>query len=172
MLADSPPPLLTACMMNHRHRVNCKYYLSHRWRTITCLRAPPDMWTLSWLQPLFFPHWRSECHDADVLLRFCCTKQKRVGHTRTKKTRFIACHLRSTPFSSSLFVYSAVFEDCNFISQLDVVVLHCLRTKTNRIHARPRWPLVCRTLNLLWANNNITDITQTSPFCGQCHMKN
>lgn len=59
-----PRPPLTACMMNHRHRVNCKYYLSHRWRTITCLWAPLDMWTLMWLQPIFFPHWRSGCPPA------------------------------------------------------------------------------------------------------------
>lgn len=49
MLADSLP--LTACMMNHRHGVNCKYYLPHRWWAITCLWVPVDMWTLMWSQP-------------------------------------------------------------------------------------------------------------------------
>lgn len=49
MLADSLP--LTACMMNHRHGVSCKYYLPHRWWAITCLWVPVDMWTLMWSQP-------------------------------------------------------------------------------------------------------------------------
>lgn len=109
MLADSLP--LTACMMNHRHGVSCKYYLPHRWWAITCLWVPVDMWTLMWSQPtsLLAGDWGGGRGSEQSC--FCSTEQ-------TWRRHFACCFsrgaLRSLPahFPHSTFfngLYAILF---------------------------------------------------------------